>query len=241
MSICSRCGQQIEIRHVNGRRVPLHLEGNCGHASSRGPNDYTKRTVSFESTCFRTSCPECNKPVYFLRHNGGSVWLNPPLGYPWPKHPCLYNSNSVDSGGKRVIDDLESIAGYTGIKLGRESLLGIVKEAHVDKQKRFTDILFITKSSHQRSLRIKHNAGYLLGKLCIYDTTSKRIWPLQEPQYLFEEQSPSAPLPPPQLPRRPPISEKFKYIKCPYCNSTINAKNRARHYSRCQAKKRAGH
>src|ERR1700690_516570 len=36
-----------------------------------------------------TSCPECGREVFFIRHNGGSVWVDPPLGWPWPKHACF--------------------------------------------------------------------------------------------------------------------------------------------------------
>lgn len=35
-----------------------------------------------------TDCPKCGDAVYFVRHNGGSVWLDE-LGYPWPKHGCF--------------------------------------------------------------------------------------------------------------------------------------------------------
>jgi hypothetical protein len=27
--------------------------------------------------------------VFFIRHNGGNVWVDPPLGWPWPKHSCF--------------------------------------------------------------------------------------------------------------------------------------------------------
>lgn len=35
------------------------------------------------------------EPVWFIRHNGGSVWVDK-LGWPWPKHECLYEL--VDDG-----------------------------------------------------------------------------------------------------------------------------------------------
>lgn len=38
--------------------------------------------------CRPTNCPECGASVYFVRHNGGSVWLDE-LGSPWPKHGCF--------------------------------------------------------------------------------------------------------------------------------------------------------
>lgn len=36
-----------------------------------------------------TVCPECGESVFFIRHNGGCVWVDPPLGPPWPKHGCF--------------------------------------------------------------------------------------------------------------------------------------------------------
>lgn len=44
--------------------------------------------------CRPTTCPECGADVYFLRHNGGSVWLDE-LGWPWPKHGCFDGSSST--------------------------------------------------------------------------------------------------------------------------------------------------
>jgi tetratricopeptide (TPR) repeat protein len=38
--------------------------------------------------CRPTSCPICRAPVFFVRHNGGSVWFDE-LGKPWPKHGCF--------------------------------------------------------------------------------------------------------------------------------------------------------
>ncbi len=38
--------------------------------------------------CYLTKCPECGEEVYFVRHNGGTVWFDD-LGQPWPKHPCF--------------------------------------------------------------------------------------------------------------------------------------------------------
>jgi len=36
----------------------------------------------------QTTCPECGSKVYFVRHNGGSVWFDE-LRPPWPKHGCF--------------------------------------------------------------------------------------------------------------------------------------------------------
>lgn len=40
-----------------------------------------------------TTCPYCRKSVFFVRHNGGSVWFDD-LGQPWPKHGCFVGKES---------------------------------------------------------------------------------------------------------------------------------------------------
>lgn len=44
----------------------------------------------FKDLTHKTNCPKCNEKVYFIRHNGGSVWVDS-LGWPWPKHQCFAN------------------------------------------------------------------------------------------------------------------------------------------------------
>lgn len=41
-----------------------------------------------EDFCKPSKCPRCGASVYFVRHNGGNVWLDS-LGAPWPKHACF--------------------------------------------------------------------------------------------------------------------------------------------------------
>lgn len=41
-----------------------------------------------EDCCWLTTCPRCGAQVFFVRHNGGSVWFDS-LGPPWPKHQCF--------------------------------------------------------------------------------------------------------------------------------------------------------
>ena len=42
------------------------------------------------------SCPVCGADVFFVRHNGGSVWIDE-LGPPWDKHGC-FDDDSVGMG-----------------------------------------------------------------------------------------------------------------------------------------------
>ena len=68
-----------------------------------------------ENFCRSSKCPKCGSPVFFIRHNGGSVWIDS-LGYPWPKHSCFDKLP-----GYQDINILKSAC--TNI---RNSLLGLV-------------------------------------------------------------------------------------------------------------------
>ena len=97
MPTCSECGGWIEFRHVGGVLTPIHLSGGCSGgggfggdpsagADKRRPGNYLWGTN--ESYAAPSTCPKCGADVYFVRHNGGSVWFDS-LGWPWPKHPCF--------------------------------------------------------------------------------------------------------------------------------------------------------
>ncbi|HUQ90599.1 MAG TPA: hypothetical protein VM120_02885 [Bryobacteraceae bacterium] len=77
MSTCRECGQKIIFRHIEGVCTPIHSDGECG--------DFGKNAVPLR-------CPECGQMAYFIKHNGGTVWVDL-LGPPWPKHKCS-DSNS---------------------------------------------------------------------------------------------------------------------------------------------------
>jgi hypothetical protein len=110
MPVCSTCGGEIEFIRRDGRNVPIHLGGGgCGGWGSGGGgggsggrggapiplrtarvfttrSGYTIRRLNSEVSPSR--CPKCGDWVYFVRHNGGSVWVDE-LGWPWPKHACF--------------------------------------------------------------------------------------------------------------------------------------------------------
>src|SRR5688500_6371215 len=104
MPTCYRCGNPIDFRVVDGQAIPFHIYGSCSSASSswsgygsfassmsiaERPRLYRVPTWS-DDVCYPSRCPKCGGDVFFVRHNGGSVWLDPPLGWPWPKHACMY-------------------------------------------------------------------------------------------------------------------------------------------------------
>lgn len=90
--ICRDCGGPIIFRYECGRVVPIHLDGNgCPGRTNGAPRR--------EELYGNTRCPRCSRSVYFVRHNGGSVWVDS-LGWPWPIHGCFASET------KTVLDPL---------------------------------------------------------------------------------------------------------------------------------------
>src|ERR1051326_719939 len=98
MPTCNKCGEPIEFRYVDGRCIPIHPDGgwHCGSwrggasSSQVGASASRKEPRQWREKEFTrpTTCPECGASVFFIRHNGGSVWVDE-LGWPWPKQGCF--------------------------------------------------------------------------------------------------------------------------------------------------------
>ena len=101
---CRDCGEPIEFRYVDGRVVPIHVAGFCSAVP---------RNCVEEDDCFRTTCPRCERDVFFVRHNGGCVWLDE-LGLPWPEHQC-YKASGVRGA---LPSFFESIPATANLRLG---------------------------------------------------------------------------------------------------------------------------
>jgi hypothetical protein len=93
-STCKYCGQEVIFRWLGGRIVPIHPDGGweCGWSGSSsyvsdGP-EYRHSVYVSDDFTRPTTCPKCGAHVFFVRHNGGSVWFDE-LGWPWPKHGCF--------------------------------------------------------------------------------------------------------------------------------------------------------
>lgn len=81
MQTCFYCGEDIETRGDDQHVVSFHAQGNCTFRRARNLKE-------LRNFYYRSRCPKCDREVYYLRHGGGSVWLNS-INYPWPKHPCM--------------------------------------------------------------------------------------------------------------------------------------------------------
>lgn len=214
MSICSRCGNSIEFRYIGGKCIPLHLNGGCIGYGTASIADYSGYNTCNESACFSTNCPKCKGKVYFLRHNGGSVWIDPPLGPPWFKHAC-FDDNSTSIGGNCLVDDYKN----EFQKLATVGLvLGVVKSTNVNSTKSHTKVIVESGEFESLSLGVKNNAGYLLGRLCLIEEKANYIWPIESPKCMFKI-----------LHFRKISTEP---IKCPECGVEVLAKNMLKHLRR---------
>lgn len=88
---------------------------------ARLPAAGSRAVYSCDDFCNRTTCPICGAPVFFVRHNGGSVWFDE-LDPPWPKHSCF--DDDYDTRRFRTMLVSESRRNVTPV-------FGVVIEAEV--------------------------------------------------------------------------------------------------------------
>lgn len=126
MDRCRFCGDEIAFRRIDGEtRVIRH---HCDGGRGSGPRVYEKHRWSADNDfCRPTKCPNCNNPVFFVRHNGGSVWLDE-LGPPWPIHGCFEGNRHA----RRLTDLLRRVQ-----RPARDVVFGIIREAR-ERRDRFS-------------------------------------------------------------------------------------------------------
>lgn len=111
MPNCDTCGGEIEFRYIDGRCVPIHLNGGCSagsgygytwgsgaglfRESSRGTPFVFQYTHLISYAAPNAHCPVCGEPVFFYESPfGGRVFFDE-LGPPWLKHPCTENDKNL--------------------------------------------------------------------------------------------------------------------------------------------------
>ncbi len=220
MSTCSKCGNPITFRYVGGCCVPLHLSGGCINTGSRSKlNDYSGYSRSDESCCFLTNCPECGFQVFFIRYNGGSVWIDPPLGPPWYKHPCMDREYTPIAGTR---SSLVSKKWFLNEEVNTGLILGVVKESMVSFSKQCTITCIETEKNDRHIILVKHNAGFLTGKLVIFSPDEKSVALFDNAKYAYGViaiiDAPSG------------IGQQIEKISCPECHAALNPKSVKSHF-----------
>lgn len=206
MTTCNRCGQQIEIRYISGVPTPLHFEGSCID-SETGWSD-SGYAESGDSECRLTHCPECGAEVYFIQHNGGSVWIDPPLGWPWYKHPCMDDNLAKNPQGSRqaMVDDADDNSS--------ESVIGVVKSCQVSTNRRASCLTVIVGESSIWGLIVERDFRSAVGELIIISLRPFRFRGLIKPAL----QSPLLGATTPQG----NYTQSSKLMRCPECKSVAD-------------------
>lgn len=222
MSTCSRCGEPVEFRYIDGQCIPLHLYGGCGQGAASSARDYSAARSSDESQCFQTNCPKCTDPVFFIRHNGGCVWVDPPLGWPWWKHECMYPEQTRGPRVRTSIISTEVIRGYDTPK---GLLLGIVKAARPSWDRLNTLIHVLSGADENLILLMKGKAaGFLVGRIVLIDPTAASVTWTEDAVFRFTILTPLV------------VTEGYLSIVeraiCPECPNTVRLDRLTLHLER---------
>src|SRR5215469_17867948 len=174
MELCNLCGGVIVIRWVNFSRIPIHVSGRCGTSQPDPPKAESKEAK--ESFCRLTTCKHCGKGVFFIRHNGGSVWINPPLGHPWIKHGCMY-PDDVRAGRSLALVSFS----HDEVRPG-SLLLAVVIRAEYDGS-RSTTLELASNESDRWSAIVKYDCQFWRGELVIVDRGSRKVFRYDAPEF----------------------------------------------------------
>ncbi len=102
---CDKCGRPIHFRTINGRVVPIPATSRfCAECKTEHAYDFRVE----ERGCWPARCPVCRESVFFIRHNGGSVWIDHPLGPPWYKHQCMIPATQLNPVQRPSAPPIES-------------------------------------------------------------------------------------------------------------------------------------
>ena len=178
MATCDLCGEPIDFRDINGTCTKIHKSGRCKGASP--VNNYRDFRISPDSCCYSTKCRECGQEVFFIRHNGGSVWIDHPLGPPWYKHSCFIDMNIKPQKECLLKEFKINVEG-----IDENEALVVVSMIDVSYSKKSTRAIFLNGNNEDAYVLLKGPAEILLGKLCIYNKTKNIIYSLEFSHYTF--------------------------------------------------------
>lgn len=168
MPYCDYCGQEIVIRRIGGRAIPIHVNGSCNQISTSSKPGY--KNHSSDSYCRPTNCPRCGDKVLFIRHNGGSVFIEPPPGAPWQRHEKCFPREP--GAGPNLASD-----SYLGSRSAAGKTIAVVTRAEVHFLGAETILHLQYEDGSQASVRVE-GVAELHGELviCDYDRKELRFW-----------------------------------------------------------------
>lgn len=185
MKPCRHCGRLGDFyTDAQRQRRFRHLDGRWCQAkgSSYATEDYSEPRVSKESECYLTKCPDCNASVFFIRHNGGSLWVDPPLGPPWWKHDCMNNGRPSAVRRESIQESLPpSVRGADGL------ILGVVRSSAVHRREDVTVLTISTGELEPTVIRVaRRGGGFLVGKLVVLDPIQRTVSQFDSDLYVFK-------------------------------------------------------
>jgi hypothetical protein len=104
-------------------------EGHLGRSDGWNGNGFAQSRAYLSDFCRPTKCHYCGASIFFVRHNGGSVWFDS-LGKPWPKHECYYVNCVMSRAEKEVHDGIDK-----WLKRLTTPLIGVIIDTQFDEQR----------------------------------------------------------------------------------------------------------
>lgn len=227
---CKDCGGEIIFRYVDGVCTPIHLSGCCYESSPRidAKNIYRTWSEPHGDFCRPSKCPRCKEPIFFIKYNGGSVYVDE-LGWPWPKHPCFDYSNNKN-GFDAAIKELKN---------HERNALGLVVKTYADTDG-FTVLVVRFSDGEYYRYFIEGGSVNISGALVAHDLVMDSIY-IADPVYKYFKIIRYARCTSQTTVDEPWVddkvfagkSEKEGGVKCPYCRREFNYRKLFNHL--CQS------
>lgn len=151
----------------------------------RGKGMY-RWSIFYEDFTRPTSCHICKADVFFIRHNGGSVWLDC-LGSPWEKHGCFDQKSEGNLNIDNVkLDDVhgckqinttyefyESVQKYLSNESYKLGVLTTVEQIEIGKHR--ITVNFGAGINKEVVINDNYDPMKLVGALIVSDTSYKDV------------------------------------------------------------------
>lgn len=172
----------VEFVTIDGRAIPLHPLGGC---SGKGGDAHGGAARVADGECIRTRCPKCNEQVFFIRHNGGSVYIDPPLGPPWLRHPCM-----PDQARKHVPEinaKISSVSPEASHMLGRVRglITGVVIKAELVSGGKQAILTIAVAQTDPLVLLMRSPSFYFVGRMVILRPAKRALYSAEDPADVF--------------------------------------------------------
>ncbi|WP_445012030.1 OST-HTH/LOTUS domain-containing protein [Vreelandella stevensii] len=122
-----------------------------------------------------TRCPVCQSEVAFIKHNGGSVWLDLPLGPPWYKHACFDKEKT-----SKVRSSLKTNFHETQKSFNYKTKIIVISFCVYNEHSGSTRLKANFDSDEVYSFSVRGDARIFVGRLCFVDESVKEVWPVDD-------------------------------------------------------------